>query len=62
MRKLVSIVAAAVLLSATSAFAEESGGFVGFGIGGGGTQWKNPKADGGDKYNRSGLNYGFVGG
>ena len=62
MRKLVSIVAAAVLLSATSAFAEESGGFVGFGIGGGGTQ-SVYKGDGEtNKDNRSGLNYGFVGG
>ena len=62
MRKLVSIVAAAVLLSATSALAEESGGFVGFGIGGGGTQFKMSGGGANDKQNRSDLNYGFVGG
>ena len=47
---------------ANVAFAEESGGFVGFGIGGGGTQFKS--SGGGETYkeNRSGLNYGFVGG
>ena len=61
MRKLVSIVAAAVLLSATSAFAEESGGFVGFGIGGGGTQL-TIKSGETTKSSMSGLNYGFVGG
>ena len=62
MRKLVSIVAAAVLLSATSAFAEESGGFVGFGIGGGGTTFATKFGGTTEKENRSGLNYGFVGG
>lgn len=62
MRKLVSIAAAAVLLSATSAFAETSGGFAGFGIGGGGTEFTMKGGRTTDKFPRSGLNYGFVGG
>ena len=62
MRKLVSIVAVAVLLSATSAFAEDSGGFVGFGIGGGGTAFKVEVGDASEKDTYSGLNYGFIGG
>ena len=47
---------------ANLAVAEESGGFVGFGIGGGGTQWKASKGGESGKVNYSGLNYGFVGG
>ena len=47
---------------ANLAFAEESGGFLGIGIGGGGTQMTT-KGDGATtKINRSGLNYGFIGG
>ena len=49
------------------AFAEESGGFVGFGIGGGGTQYnvELTNIDGteeGGKENLGGINYGFVAG
>lgn len=62
MRKLVSMAAVAVLCSTSALFAEVSGGFIGIGIGGGGTALK-AKGDGfNEKQTRSGLNYGFVGG
>ena len=52
---------------ANVAFAEESGGFVGFGIGGGGTQFEIKGIDvygenAGGKEKLGGINYGFVGG
>lgn len=62
MRKIISTAAVAVLLSTSALFAEVSGGFVGIGIGGAGTAFKQ-KFDGTtEKQARSGLNYGFVGG
>ena len=56
-----------IFCSANIAFAEESGGFVGFGIGGGGTQFehKTINVDGtkvSDKEKLDGINYGFVAG
>lgn len=47
---------------ANVALAEESGGFIGLGIGGGGTAFSVTFDDFNSKQTRSGLNYGFVGG
>ena len=62
MRKFTSTAAAAVLLSTSALFAEVSGGFVGIGIGGGGTASKMEGGDMSLKQTYSGFNYGFVGG
>ena len=62
MRKSVSMAAAAILLSTSALFAEVSGGFVGVGIGGGGTALKVKGEDFSEKATFSGFNYGFVGG
>ena len=55
-----------MLGGANTALAEESGGFVGIGIGGGGTEFKTETITNGvkDDYkvNLGGINYGFVGG
>ena len=58
MRKFTSTAAAAVLLSTSALFAEVSGGFIGIGIGSGGTAQTMDSV----KYTRNGFNYGFVGG
>lgn len=62
MRKFTSTAAAAVLLSTSALFAEVSGGFIGIGIGGGGTAYKMEGGDMSLKQTYSGFNYGFVGG
>ncbi len=63
----IAISLALLFSSANIAFAEESGGFVGFGIGGGGTKYiyKDTTANGKKRkveISRGGINYGFVAG
>ena len=60
----IAISLALLLSGANVAFAEESGGFVGIGIGGGGTlasaKFEVGEKAGLHKYTRGGINYGFV--
>ncbi len=64
----IAISLALLLGGANIAFAEESGGFIGIGIGGGGTKYiyelKNTATNEKEKVkiNRGGINYGFIGG
>ena len=51
-----------MLGGANVALAEESGGFIGIGIGGGGNAMKSEGGGFSEKQSRGSLNYGFVGG